>query len=271
MARMRELNNACMLYAANNQGSLPPMMFAADTSSHYIWPSIFPSGGGNPARTCYLTTYFGSAATAQVYVCPSLAEDVPNTPLIGTGTGYYSYSCNEYLFGLPYNGGYNALPKNSTGQSILRPWKLGQIRQASLMATFIDANIDSYTTATEIPGVRTTPGNALDNFWFRQDSSAVTTGALPNYQMPQPIDQLSFASGNAVVPSFVMHPPGSKSGSFQNPATGLVTPKISANMTVAFADGSVRTVYFSYDGQPPTKNALSGQMYVVPEHPQPRW
>jgi prepilin-type N-terminal cleavage/methylation domain-containing protein len=177
MARMRELTHAVMLYAANNQGSLPPMMFAADTSSHYVGPSMFPNDGfvavgSDP--TCLLTQYLSGGDDAHLYVCPSLQDECPDQATGQSSQGYISYLCNGALFGRWYDPYFSmsSLPPytgpGATGtQVILVPYKLGQIRQSSMYALFMDANYSNGTAVstqfqTGIPGIRLGPGNSLD-------------------------------------------------------------------------------------------------------------
>jgi hypothetical protein len=293
-ARMRELNNACLLYATNNNGSLPPMMMAADTASHYVGPSLFQCGGMAAGdSSCYLTPYLSNGVTSQLYICPALADSVPYST-----TGYQSYLCNAYLFGGWEETGFGAAPLqvytgpySNTGNGdmlILRPYKLSQIRQSSLYATFLDVyyNNDAVIGAsfqTHIPGIRLSPGNALDGYYFLEDAGAVSGVFGRSYHMPIRFDAITIGSqinttgtGQQASPGAMFHSMFKVQGSFTGPG-GVVQPCMSGNTPVAFVDGSVRMVSFNINGAPPGGTpvnnpvGLNGQFYVVPEHPQPRW
>jgi prepilin-type N-terminal cleavage/methylation domain-containing protein len=293
MARMRELNNACLMYATNNNGSLPPMMFAADTASHYAGPSLFQCGGMAAGdSSCYLTPYFSNGDTRRLYVCPLLQDQVPYST-----TGYQSYLCNSYLFGGWREQAYGAAPlpvltgplqQPGNTMVILRPYKLSQIHQSSLYATFLDAyyNNDSVVGTgfrTGIPGVRLSPGNALDGYYFEQDAGAVSSNFGRSYHMPTRIDNITLGSfinttgtGQGAAPGAIFHTMFKVQGGFTGPG-GVVQPCMSGYMTVAFVDGSVRTVFLNINGAPPGGTpvnnpvGLNGQMYIVPEHPEQRW
>lgn len=285
MVRMRELTNACMLYASNNQGSLPPMMFAADTASHYVGPSMFPNDGfiqvgSDPA--CLLTQYFSNGDNAHLYVCPSLQAQCPDQTTGAQSKGYISYLCNNSLFGRWLDGTSLPLltgPEQQTGtQVILEPYKISQIKQAPMYALFIDANYnnDGAVAAWEqtgIPEIRLAEGNALDGWWFRQEPGISSTVFGFNYHMPSPVDGTQ-GTGAGAAPGVIYHSMQRRVGSYIN--AGISTPSFVGYTNVAFADGSVRTVWFPLTqayvaGPVKTEPGLGGQLYVMPTHPQPRW
>jgi prepilin-type N-terminal cleavage/methylation domain-containing protein/prepilin-type processing-associated H-X9-DG protein len=283
MSQMRQIDTAFMEYATENQGCLPPLCTADDgASDHYIGPFIFPDHRGD----CFLAPYLGKFGN-QMFVCPELARNVPNTPWLSGNDGYYSYQANCYLFGYqrddPFSPGLPIYtgPGANGAQQLFRPWKLAQIRQSSLVATLIDAYFPNYPTPVAgMPGVRQGFGDACDNVRFTQDWNAVNTvhARTTNYHCPSS-DGFYFdynGSTYSASPELMVHTGVQLIGNVKT-GTGLVLPKFAGNTNVAFADGSVRPVWFYEDwgstGQSAPSFAAnnSSQLYVVPEQPKPGW
>jgi prepilin-type N-terminal cleavage/methylation domain-containing protein len=282
MAQMREINTAFMEYAANNQGALPPLVTADDgASNHYIGPFLFPDHRGD----CFLSPYLGKF-NQQMFVCPELAGNVPSTPWVSGTDGYYSYQANCYLFGYQRDDPFSPQPPIYTGpgangaQQLFRPWRLAQVKQSSLVATLLDAYFPNYPTPVpNCPGVRQGYGDACNNVRFTQDWNATSTlhARTTSYHCPSS-DGFYFdynAGTYNAAPELMIHTGAQLSASIKT-GSGAVLPKFSGNTVVAFADGSVRAVWFYEDwgstGQnAPSFAANSSQFYVVPEQPKPGW
>jgi len=240
LARMRELGNAAMLYAANNRGSLPPIWNYCDVPPvHFGRPAIY-STTGTPETDCYLTKYLGKGDTAKRYICPALQADAGYSLTSGQ-----SYRYNQIL------GGYRSKSEMTqtapgSGYYYANPWRIGQIRQSSRMALFLDTDL--------VVGGFGNGGNAI---WFRQDSSTVSSTPGASYHWPNQQGTLQPHGKFQPLKSYVGY-------------LGLTYPGIGGLTNVAFVDGSVRLVPFRIDASP-VKFQGSDCMFVDPNHPTPMW
>jgi prepilin-type N-terminal cleavage/methylation domain-containing protein len=251
LARLRELNNATMMYVAENRGSLPPIFESSTTNygfpSWYSAPCIFPSvaaaNGGDirVGRTAldrgYLAKYMEKGYDVRHYICPTLE---PNATFTRLGNASFGY--NRYIGGAPDN--WTLLPPApSTTLRYSRPYKLSQIKQSSCYALFLCRDF----VGDGIGG----GGNGL---WFRQDSTAEggAYASPKSYHCPTNV---------------MLHNRHSKTGSYIG-WSGIVLPKITGFVSIAFADGSVRSEAWTVDSYP--AKPIPG-VYVRPEYPSPTW
>ncbi|HSH94817.1 MAG TPA: prepilin-type N-terminal cleavage/methylation domain-containing protein [Roseimicrobium sp.] len=189
-ARIRQLENAVMMYVNANKGYLAPMAFSQQNLGAMNRPSIFPAGGEG-----YLSRYLGSerrnpttgfmyntVPSSKLYTCPEL-EPLADSVLQWS---VYSYKYNSVLggqdptqWGPPYNG-------NSTHG--YTPWKLSRVRQSSNVALFtegntIQNNLDSRSQGLVTEGSVNKPSNKYGHnprygFWLH---SQRTGGSYYSY------------------------------------------------------------------------------------------
>lgn len=140
MARIRQLENAVIMYVNDNHGYLPPMGQSQNNGTSLNRPSIFPCGGEG-----YLSKYMSKTATdpkrgfdystvpsAKMYACPEMEADMdPNTQWSA-----YTYRYNSVL------GGQDSVQwRVGIGVAHLyTPWKLSNVRQSANMALFAEGN-----------------------------------------------------------------------------------------------------------------------------------
>lgn len=130
--RIRQLSTACVMYANDYKGSLPPMALQYNPP-WWTRPTIFPVGG-----ECYLTPYLGKksnptgtnpsgamTAAARLYACPDLESTDPNT------SSGYSYRYNGYLGGR----------EDRDASGYLRPYKITKARPSSSFALWSESNV----------------------------------------------------------------------------------------------------------------------------------
>jgi prepilin-type N-terminal cleavage/methylation domain-containing protein/prepilin-type processing-associated H-X9-DG protein len=243
-ARLKQLNNAVFMFAAENKGKLPPIW--AGSSTNYTFPSwyqdipaIFPYNVTTPAKaeySGYLTRYLGRAVLdTRLYVCPELEPTV--TP---SSQGNHSYKYNRYLGGAPSS--WWALPGTGTWRDS-QPYKLGSVSQSSSYALFTD---DDWVANGIGSG-----GNAM---WFR-NAPAAETGAYASpkaYHLPT---------------NMRLHQRRGIGGTFTD-WNGQQAPRIMGVTNIAFLDGSVRSIPYTIDRFPgrPVEDVR-----VRPEFRNPTW
>ena len=249
VARLRELNNATMMYVAENKNYMPPIWVASTTTygfpSWYGGPNIFPainnpSGGGDVrvGRTAmdisYIGRYIEKGYDFRHYVCPTLEGMVDLTRY-----GVQSYGYNCYIGGAPSNW-FTLPPVPSTTFRFSTPYKITQLQRSSCYAVF--ACKDQISSGV---------GNQL---WFRQDSLA-ESGV---YASPKSYHSLT---------NLMLHNRRQVAGTFVG-FGGAVVQKAAGVANIAFADGSARSVQWQVDSYPAKPMQ---DVYVRPEHPTPNW
>ena len=243
-ARMKQLNQAVFMFAAENKGKLPPIW--AGSSTNYTFPSwfqdipcIFPYNVTSPdkmASTGYLTRYLGgSVADTRLYVCPELEPMA-----VANSQGCHSYKYNRYLGGAPSS--WFSLPGTGTWRDS-QPYKLGSVSQSSAYALFTD---DDWVATGIGSG-----GNAM---WFRNAPAAETGAYAPPkaYHLPT---------------NMRLHQPRGIGGTFTD-WNGQQSPRIRGFSNIAFLDGSVRSIAVTIDRFParPIED-----IRVRPEFRNPTW
>ncbi|HSH94816.1 MAG TPA: type II secretion system protein [Roseimicrobium sp.] len=248
LARLRELNNATMMYVGDNKSYMPPIWVASTTTyafpSWYGGPNIFPAinalsaGDVRAGRTAmdisYLGKYIERGYDYRHYVCPTFEATAPLSR-----QGCQSYGYNQYIGGAPDN--WFLLPPNpSTTFRFMTPFKITQLRQSSCYAVFLC-----------------------------RDGISVGAGAGLRFRQDQKAESPPYASPNSYhCPTNVMlHNQHSKPGTYIG-WNGQPFPKITGFANIAFADGSVRSVAWTVDSYP--AKPIEG-VYVRPEHPSPTW
>lgn len=257
-ARMRELNNAVMMFANDNGGLLPPVFGGSSASGNNTYtmpgwwssPAIFPwntSTTANALNTGYLVQYL--RFDLRVYVCPSLADSMgPNT------SAQWSYAYNRYLGGAPSNW-YTLPGAVSGGWANCQPFKLGQVKSSSNVAVFVDSGAIQTTNNIGPPSGVNGVGTAGNKLWFRNDPSAETGSYSPPnaYHLPAPPT------------GFVIH---SLTQGGRYTAGAVTYPIVRGLVNIAFLDGSVRSIPWQVDRRP--ARAIDG-VFVRPEYPSPTW
>jgi len=139
-ARIRQLENAVLMYVNDNKGYLTPLAASQNNAITLNRPSIFPCGGDG-----YLSKYMGSERrnpstgfmystipSVKLYTCPEFE------PLVDQVLQWsvYSYKYNAILGGqdgVQWQSGVN-IPH------LLTPWKLARLKQTSNVLLFTEGN-----------------------------------------------------------------------------------------------------------------------------------
>ena len=258
-ARLRELGNANMLYAANYRGFLAPIWFSAagagDNANVYTWfvgPSIYPSNISS-ADDSYLARYLGKGDTLQRYICPGLEGNPVYTwngtilqPVVGGRTDRdASYRYNRYLGGIPRNGSLRPRVAPGDWQRYSVPWQLGRIKQASSIVMFVDSGM----------AIRDI-GNGGNALWFRNEP-ACESGANAS---PRAYHMFGM-QGGMMFHSKVVGGPFVSGGSAIQAVRGTVN--------LCFADGSVRGIQMLLDRAPAKSHGDA--FFIDPERRTANW
>lgn len=250
VARMKQLNTASMTFASDHGGHFPPVFAGSSTTYTFPWgfyQSIFPWDVSTPKRaleTGYLTRYL-SAGTPdyKLYLCPFLEQNFGGLSTVST-TGNRSYLYNRYLGGAPAN--WWSLPGTSSYWRNSLPYKWSQVKDANTCAVFL-------CMAGRASGV----GSGGNQLWFRQDDSA-QQGA---YSSPKAYALPTGANG-------IMLHQGVTIGGTYTDWTGGQSPKCRGFVNAAFADGSVRSIYWTVDRFP--AKPIDG-LRIYPDIPTGTW
>ncbi|HYO08236.1 MAG TPA: type II secretion system protein [Tepidisphaeraceae bacterium] len=233
-ARLRQLATAALLYVHDNKGTLPPCASTTDEVGRYGRPVLLPRGGDVEAqRTIFLRRYLTND-TSKTYVCPELEVSVG----YAEGTGY-SYRYNKILGGHYDWAKLQVVGKPAhTNAIFLAPWKIVQVKQASMQALFIDAKLED-------DGQGPTPANST----FFQDPVVAGLRAGSRYHTPNSVE--------------VVHQ--RKAIGWNTAANRMAFVGIN---NVAYCDGSVRGVQVKSDKTP--SREWEG-VFIEPTQPRPRW
>jgi len=229
MARMKQLNNATMLFANNNRGKLPPIFAGSATNYTFPWgyyQAIFPWDVSTPVRaldTGYLTQYMGKGIPDyRLYVCPSLEGYISPS-----NSGVHTYMYNRYLGGMPDS--WWSIPGAGTWRDTY-PYKFSRARNPSTLALYVDTSAVSYGYGT----------NQANGMWFRNDPAAENG----SYASPKAYHLPAGGSGG-----MMMHQMTGVGGKFTD-WNGTQANRIMGYVNIAFLDGSVRSVRFIVDRYP---------------------
>src|SRR6185437_15399168 len=236
LARMRELNNACRLYAVSNNDSLPPIWAGSDWPSvHFDRPAVI-STTNYPENDCYLTKYLGKGDMSKRFICPALEANWNYSLTAGQ-----SYRYNQLLGG--DRGPSIETPMAGSSHYWTRPFKYSQVRGAGHVALWLDT--DTVTSGF---------GNGGNAIWFRVDSSTVHPGVGNSYHWPN-------QQGN-----FELHANHSMAGGSYVGWGGFTYSVLAGYVNVAYMDGSVRPTPFRIDSYPVSYQG-SDFLFVDPNHP----
>jgi prepilin-type processing-associated H-X9-DG protein len=251
-ARMRQLNQAVMMFVSDNKGSLPPIW--AGSSTNYTFPSwwntpcIFPwnaSSRDQIFNTGYLTPYLGY--DLRNYVCPSLEADMGSST-----SAQWSYGYNRYLGGAPSS--WYALNWSGTWAAS-QPFKPGQVQESTSYAIFVDMGQIQTTNNAGPPSGSNGIGTGGNKLWFRNDPAA---------------------EGGAYASPHAFHLPAGTGMQIHNKSSapgytiaGITYPGWRGVVNVAFLDGSVRSIPWQLDRAAPSK-PIEG-VFVRPEYPSANW
>jgi prepilin-type N-terminal cleavage/methylation domain-containing protein/prepilin-type processing-associated H-X9-DG protein len=240
LARMKELNNACMLYATENRGTLPPIWNYSDLPPvHFGRPAIF-STTADPVNDCYLTRYLGNGDTQKRYICP----------LLDTYAGYSTTTNQSYRYNQIVGGYRGAAIQTQTGPGsgyyYAYPYKLAQLRQGGRVGLWMDSD----TIANGF-------GNGGNSMWFRQDSTTISSTVGSSYNWANMQGSLQLHGKSTSNTSYIGY-------------AGGTYPSITGITNVAFADGSVRTVPVNIKSYPV---AFQGSDFptIDPDYITPKW
>jgi len=154
-ARLRQLENAVMMFVNDNHGSLPPMAYSQNSLTSMNRPTLFPCGGDG-----YLSRYmsserrnpvygfmYSSIPSAKLYACPEMEGSVDQQ----MQWSVYSYRYNSVL------GGQDAVQWGVGYASVHRytPWKLARVRQSSNVALFTEGSGPTGITDSRYMGLLT--------------------------------------------------------------------------------------------------------------------
>lgn len=227
MARLRELGNACMMYANDNKGALPPVL-AGLWAPWCTRPGIFPTSGNEAS---FLKEYLGNVPTSKRYFCPALLANAMTTDLgnpsvypvipvdLNSSDGFFTYSYNLYLGGIRDTG---------LHYGTAQPYKIGSFPDSSRFVLFVDTN-----------SVRVGLGSSGNTLWFRNTGS--------HYHV----------IGNAG--GLMMHS-SSQAGTYVS--GGNVYPFTRGTVNMVFADGHAASVAMRSDQSQPNDEFL-----IDPAHP----
>jgi len=156
-ARMRQLQNAVLMYVNENHGYLTPLGASQNNLSSLNRPTLFPCGGEG-----YLTKYitktvndpskgfnYSSIPSAKLYACPEMETQVDSN----AQWSVYSYRYNSVLGG--QDGVQWGVSLNSA--HVYTPWKLSRVRQSSNVALFAEGDTPSGATDPRIMSLVTEP------------------------------------------------------------------------------------------------------------------
>lgn len=189
-ARMRQLENAVMMYVNDNNGYLTPMASSQNNMAAMNRPSIFPCGGegylsqylGNVRRDPTTGFLYNPIPSAKLYTCPELEGAIDEW----LQWSVYSYKYNAVLGGqdpVQWGAGFGT---NST--HLYTPWKITKVKQSSNVALFTEGNspsgnLDSRTMGLVTEGAVNKPSNKYGHnprygFWLH---NATYTGSYYSY------------------------------------------------------------------------------------------
>ncbi|MBC7783297.1 MAG: prepilin-type N-terminal cleavage/methylation domain-containing protein [Burkholderiales bacterium] len=237
-ARLRQIGAACVMYANENKGFLPPVAEHGDLGQRYGRPTVTPHGIVDASRKWdplanggYLSRYLGKTPW-ELFVCPSF-QSLASTDF----TTNFSYRYNRIL------GGDDSkrwtVMANGTDYRFV-PWKLSQIRQSTQQALWVEAIFSDMGT-----------GPTRGNYTFENaDMSAIPAGS--KYHVPNTVLGKTgrMTAGAVDVPfSYVGH--SRKQFSNFNKRDATVTQMVTGYTNVAFCDGSVRSIRTEIKTDPP--------------------
>ena len=229
LARMKQLNNATMLFSTNNKGKMPPIFAGSATNYTFPWgyyQAIFPwdvSSARRALDTGFLTQYMGSGIPDyRLYVCPTLEGGI--TP---SNSGVHTYMYNRYLGGMPDS--WWSIPGTGVWRDTY-PYKFSSAKNPSTLAVYVDTSALSYGYGT----------NQANGMWFRNSPSAETG----SYASPKAYHLPAGGSGG-----MMMHQTTGIGGTYVE-WDGSQAKRIMGYVNIAFLDGSVRSVRFIVDRYP---------------------
>jgi prepilin-type N-terminal cleavage/methylation domain-containing protein len=219
-ARIRQLENAVMMYVIDNHGSLPPLASSQNNLGSLNRPTIFPCGGEG-----YLSRYMGgerrhpvygfmysTIPASKLYLCPEMEGTVD--PQMQWSV--YSYRYNSVLGG---QDGVRWAVGGINGFHVYTPWKLAQVRQSSNVALFTEGSA---------------PSGALDSRVMGLITDAAVNKTTNKYEHSLRYGLWLHSRKDA--------------GSFVSGATRYAA--ITGFMNIGYCDGSVRTVRWTLNAIP---------------------